>query len=142
MTVLWRDDGGEGTLSDCLELPFLGCFLLLTSSLTATIYHHSARLPYGRLFLGIRIMLGVGFIFLQLFEFFDCECDVLYRAYMGAAFCTVGLHFLHVLLGVVAMRVVLFSEIKFNYYYSSLVIWYWHFVDYIWLLVYLIIYYV
>ena len=124
VTVLWMDDGGEGSLSDSLELPFLGCFLLLTSSLTATIYHHSLGLPYAWVFLLISIMLGVRFIFLQLFEFFDCECDLLYSTYMGAAFCTVGLHFTHVAVGVIGMIVLLVWGTSARHYYASLVVWY------------------
>lgn len=97
----------EGPLSDSLELPFLGCFLLLTSSLTATIYHHCYGLPHSYYFLGISAVLGFCFVCVQLWEFFDCECDVLYCSYLGAAFCTVGLHFTHVFAGVVAMVILL-----------------------------------
>lgn len=100
-------DGNDGSLSDNMELPLLGCFLLLTSSLTATIYHHCFGLSYSSPFLVIRAFLGVCFVFLQLWEFFDCECDVLYCSYFGAAFCTVGLHFTHVFVGVLAMIVLL-----------------------------------
>nr|AYV63033.1 cytochrome c oxidase subunit III [Haplorchis taichui] len=142
LTVLWNDDGGEGALSDSLELPFLGCFLLLTSSLTATVYHHCFGLPYSWVFLLISIFLGFGFVCLQLWEFFDCECDVLYCTYFGAAFCTVGLHFSHVVAGVAAMTVLLVSGWDTNHFYASVVVWYWHFVDYVWLWVYLLIYYV
>lgn len=105
--LMWREDGMEGPLSDSLELPFLGCFLLLTSSLTATIYHHCYGLPYSYYFLGISAVLGFCFVCVQLWEFFDCECDVLYCSYLGAAFCTVGLHFTHVFAGVVAMVILL-----------------------------------
>jgi heme/copper-type cytochrome/quinol oxidase subunit 3 len=65
-TVLWKEDGGEGSLSDRLELPFLGCFLLLTSSLTATVYHHSFGLPYRWVFLAVTIVLGLCFVGVQL----------------------------------------------------------------------------
>lgn len=141
-TVLWNDEGGEGSLSDRLELPFLGCFLLLTSSLTATVYHHSFGLPQSRFFLGMSIVLGFCFVMLQIWEFFDCECDVLFCSYFGAAFCTVGLHFTHVFVGVLAMLVLFFSGWDKNHFYARVIVWYWHFVDYVWLWVYLIVYYV
>nr|YP_010401645.1 cytochrome c oxidase subunit III [Cryptocotyle lingua]UQU69043.1 cytochrome c oxidase subunit 3 [Cryptocotyle lingua] len=142
VVVAWNDEGTDGSLSDSLELPFLGCFLLLTSSLTATIYHHSFGLPSSVWFLVISIILGLCFIGLQLWEFFDCECDVLYCSYLGAAFCTVGLHFMHVFGGVVAMTVLLVWGASKNHFYASVIVWYWHFVDYVWLWVYLIVYYV
>lgn len=53
-------------------------------------------------------MLGIRFILLQLFEFYDCDCDVLRRVYYACSFCTVGLHFTHVFMGVAGLIVLLF----------------------------------
>nr|QDA21728.1 cytochrome c oxidase subunit 3 [Amphimerus sp. JM-2019] len=142
VSVLWGDTGTDGSLSDKLELPLLGCFLLLTSSLTATVYHHCFSLPYGYYFLVLSLFLGACFIVLQFCEFYDCYCDFSYCSYFSAAFCTVGLHFLHVVLGLVAITVLLVRGSLSEHFYVSVVVWYWHFVDYVWLWVYMVVYYV
>lgn len=56
-------------------------------------------------------------------------------------FCTVGLHFSHVLVGIVGLATVFFiGRYKSGWYRCTLVTWYWHFVDYVWLFVYTFVY--
>nr|YP_010693880.1 cytochrome c oxidase subunit III [Morishitium polonicum]WCD42517.1 cytochrome c oxidase subunit 3 [Morishitium polonicum] len=129
------------SLSDFFELPFLGCFLLIGSSLTITAYHHYCGSKLGRIFLFFTIILGVCFIILQCFEFYGCDCDISYCVYQASCFCTVGLHFSHVLAGVIALSVLYFVGEDFISDSSiDFIVWYWHFVDYVWLFVYLIVY--
>ncbi|WP_204107554.1 cytochrome c oxidase subunit 3 [Streptococcus dysgalactiae] len=92
-------------LSHFIELPFLGCFILTGSSITLTTYHHYLGSEFGRPFLLLTIILGWCFILLQVYEFYDCQCDITYCIYQSICFCTVGLHFTHVLGGVVVLTV-------------------------------------
>lgn len=55
----------------------------------------------------LTILLGSCFVLLQAFEFFDCGCDLLGGSYYATAFSTVGLHFTHVFLGLVALSALL-----------------------------------
>lgn len=131
----------SGSLSHYLELPFLGCFLLIGSSITVTAYHHSMGLKEGYIHLLFTLILGGSFVFLQLFELYECECSLVSSVYYAACFSTVGLHFLHVLLGMGALAVMgSFGDVNLNVYYKDMIVWYWHFVDYIWLLVYIVVY--
>nr|YP_009236157.1 cytochrome c oxidase subunit 3 [Fascioloides magna]AMF83641.1 cytochrome c oxidase subunit 3 [Fascioloides magna] len=128
-------------LSDPLELPLLGCFILTGSSITVTTYHHYLGSVYGRSFLLLTIVLGCSFLGLQIFEFYDCKCDITFCIYEAVCFSTVGLHFLHVFGGIVALSVLYFSgDVVVPKANVDFIVWYWHFVDYIWLLVYLIVY--
>nr|UAM92203.1 cytochrome c oxidase subunit III [Fischoederius sp. 1 RG-2021] len=141
LAVLWNETCYSESISSFLELPFLGCFLLIGSSLTVTAYHHSVGTKYGSLFLLATLLLGLSFVILQIYEMYDCECDWIYSVYYAACFSTVGLHFLHVLIGLVGLSVIFFiGDVNLNVFYNDVIIWYWHFVDYIWLLVYLVVY--
>nr|YP_009144946.1 cytochrome c oxidase subunit III [Calicophoron microbothrioides]AKJ83395.1 cytochrome c oxidase subunit 3 [Calicophoron microbothrioides] len=141
VAVFWSESCSSESISSFLELPFLGCFLLIGSSLTVTAYHHSVGLGSSSLFLLCTLVLGFSFVILQIFEMYDCECDWVYSVYYAACFSTVGLHFLHVVLGLIGLVVIfVFGDVNLNVFYNDVVIWYWHFVDYIWLLVYLVVY--
>nr|WSP01988.1 cytochrome c oxidase subunit 3 [Wallinia sp. URM-2015] len=141
LTCLWFKEWGSACISDSMELPFLGCFFLLGSSLTATAYHHKFGSSLALPLLGFTMFLGSCFVLLQMFEFYDCFCDLLYSSYYAVAFCTVGLHFSHVLMGLVGLTILFFlgGSLK-DMYYADVGVWYWHFVDYIWLLVFMFMY--
>nr|QJP04563.1 cytochrome c oxidase subunit III [Clonorchis sinensis] len=139
--VSWGEESGTGVLADGFEFPFVSCFLLLTSSVTITLYHHCYGLELGRWFLYLTMLLGSLFVLVQVFEFYGSGTDSLYCSYFSASYLTVGLHFTHVVVGLLAMVFLLIIGAEEQYYYSSLVVWYWHFVDYVWLWVYLLVYY-
>lgn len=141
VAVFWNESCSSESISRFLELPFLGCFLLIGSSLTVTAYHHGVGLGRSSLFLLLTLVLGFSFVVLQVFEMYDCECDWVYSVYYAACFSTVGLHFLHVVLGLIGLvTIFIFGDVNLKVFYNDVVIWYWHFVDYIWLLVYLVVY--
>lgn len=67
VTTLWAEDVYLESISDWGELPFLGCFLLIGSSITATAYHHKTKdYVMRRILLQLTIFLGVCFVGLQL----------------------------------------------------------------------------
>nr|WRY69018.1 cytochrome c oxidase subunit 3 [Cichlidogyrus sclerosus] len=138
---LWFQDYNEISLSEYNEIPLFGCFLLLGSSLTVTAYHHMVKYLDGLFCLLGTIMLGFGFIMLQMFEFSECPVFITSSVYHACCFSAVGLHFSHVLIGVIGLLVLLIvGACVFGDYYSTLIVWYWHFVDYVWLFVYTVVY--
>ena len=141
LVCLWNERIFTESISVYKELPFLGCFLLIGSSITVSAFHSWVCLRGGYFFLLLTLLLGLGFVVLQMFEFYECECDWFYSVYYAASFSTVGLHFLHVVAGLVGLRLIFFlGQDQFKSYYMSVVVWYWHFVDYVWLVVYFIVY--
>nr|UFQ89259.1 cytochrome c oxidase subunit III [Scyphophyllidium guariticus]UFQ89271.1 cytochrome c oxidase subunit III [Scyphophyllidium guariticus] len=128
-------------LSSPLEIPFLGCFILLGSSITITGFHHLISWYWSTILLLLTILLGVGFVFLQLFEMNEIFINIFDSSFHASSFCTVGLHFTHVLLGVVGLATIFYiGPARAGVYRCTLVTWYWHFVDYIWLFVYTFVY--
>nr|UEC44185.1 cytochrome c oxidase subunit III [Taenia tianguangfui] len=138
---LFFDSWSYESLSSSLEIPFVGCFVLLGSSITITGFHHLLGWKYCDFFLLLTIILGLGFVGLQILEINDIDINMFDSSFYASSFCTVGLHFSHVLLGVIGLTTLLIVGSKTLGSYSCTVLtWYWHFVDYIWLLVYTIVY--
>jgi len=136
---LWFRDAEDISISEYNELPLLGSFLLLGSSVTATIFHLQMKL--SNLYLIITILMGVCFIVLQGFEYEERIVNLFRRVYHARCFTTIRLHFSHVVIGILLLLGLLIYRPKaVKLYYSNLIVWYWHFVDYIWLLVYRVVY--
>nr|AWW03154.1 cytochrome c oxidase subunit III [Macrogyrodactylus karibae] len=139
VSCLWFQESHDIGISEWNELPFLGSFLLLGSSVTATAYH--SQMNISSFLLVITILLGFSFIILQGFEFDESGVNLFSSVYHACCFTTVSLHFSHVLIGVLLLIGLFICTVKVvDIYYSNLIIWYWHFVDYIWLLVYTVVY--
>lgn len=141
LCCFWFDTCKFTKLSYPLEIPLLGCFLLLGSRITVTGFHHLIPFEYSWVLLLLTLLLGVAFVALQIWEMNEILVNILGSRFHACCFCTVGLHFSHVLLGVVALATMLFiGSLNFGFYRCSLLTWYWHFVDYIWLFVYTFVY--
>lgn len=107
LLVLYNEISFMVPISDYAELPLLGSFLLIGSRITVTCFHHCVGLRHGWGFLWLTMALGFMFVVLQLFEFYDCGCDVLGDSFYCSCFCTVGLHFIHVVVGLFLLLSVL-----------------------------------
>lgn len=128
-------------LSSSLEIPFLGCFILLGSRITVTAFHHLFKWSNSWILLLFTVILGLSFVLLQLIEMEEILVKLYDTRFHASSFCTVGLHFSHVLLGVVGLGTVLcVGSYRFGYYRCTVLTWYWHFVDYVWLFVYTFVY--
>lgn len=137
----WFDSGSFVKLSRPIEIPFLGCFLLLGSRITVTAFHHILNYKLAWVLLLLTAVLGVCFVALQMVELNEVLISITDRRFHASRFCTIGLHFRHVLLGVVGLVTVLvIGHLQVGFYRCSVVTWYWHFVDYVWLFVYTFVY--
>nr|UFQ88743.1 cytochrome c oxidase subunit III [Rhinebothrium scobinae]UFQ88755.1 cytochrome c oxidase subunit III [Rhinebothrium scobinae] len=135
------DPGYTLNLSDPLEIPLLGCFVLLGSSITVTGFHHLMSWDWSWILLLLTLILGVSFVGLQLWEMNEISIVIFDSSFHASSFCTVGLHFSHVILGAIGLLTLLVIGVgQTGYYRCTLITWYWHFVDYIWLFVYTFVY--
>jgi cytochrome c oxidase subunit 3 len=89
-----------GRVRDSLEIPLVGCFLLLGSSITITGFHHILSWPNSVVLLIFTIILGAGFIAVQLIEFSGRVPGFGDAGFYSRCLATVGLHFSHVVMGV------------------------------------------
>jgi len=138
----------SGSLINPWKLPFINTLILLSSaaSLNAShCYMLLSRYFSCLLALFITIIFGILFVFMQFKEYKSCSLNYNDGIYPSCFFGITGLHGIHVILGIIALIVCLFNIYLKNFspnfhqtFYFS--IFYWHFVDIIWIAVWLIIY--
>jgi cytochrome c oxidase subunit III len=144
--------GGPFVPTSPWGIPLLNTLLLLSSSVTVTIAHHALRAGRrGRLltFLGITIFLGACFLVCQGHEYIESYTHfntTLHTGIYGATFFILtGFHGLHVTLGTIMLIVMWLRCVRGhfdrdNHFAFEAVSWYWHFVDVIWLCLFLFVY--
>lgn len=131
-----------------LGVPLFNTALLLCSSLSVTLAHKGIVIGSFRTVLdGLIITIFLGFIFLmlQINEYRSCIYNISDGAYPSIFYMLTGLHGTHVFVGLIWL---ILSFIRFiNRHFTTLHhngflfgIWYWHFVDIIWIGVYSLIY--
>nr|APX40608.1 cytochrome c oxidase subunit 3 [Chaetocnema paganettii] len=131
-----------------LEIPLLNTLILLTSGLTVTWAHHSLmennfkQTMQGLL---LTVTLGIYFSILQGYEYMEAPFTISDSVYGATFFIATGFHGLHVLIGSTFLLMCLirhylnhFSSI--HHFGFEAAAWYWHFVDVIWLFLYISIY--
>jgi cytochrome c oxidase subunit 3 len=133
-------------------LPAINTALLLTSGVTVTWAHHALRANHrGQLILGLllTIALGVTFLGVQAFEYWHAYHDLNLRLSTGifgsTFFMLTGFHGFHVTVGAIMLTVILFrcmaGHFRPDHHFGfEGVAWYWHFVDVVWLLLFILVY--
>lgn len=131
-----------------LEIPLLNTLILLRSGLTVTWTHHRIiENNYYQSLQGLILTVILGFYFriLQLYEYIEAPFSIADSVYGSTFFITTGLHGLHVIIGSIFLFICLIRLI-FNHFSSThhfgfeAAAWYWHFVDVVWLFLYILIY--
>nr|YP_009142707.1 cytochrome c oxidase subunit III [Gekko chinensis]AKI30052.1 cytochrome c oxidase subunit III [Gekko chinensis] len=130
------------------EVPLLNTAVLLASGVTITWAHHSMmegnrkETTQGLLF---TVLLGVYFTLLQAMEYVEAPFTIADATYGSTFFVATGFHGLHVIIGSTFLLICLTRQI--NYHFTTnhhfgfeAAAWYWHFVDVVWLFLYISIY--
>nr|QTA71647.1 cytochrome c oxidase subunit 3 [Lens contradens] len=130
------------------KLPLLNTAVLLGSGVSVTWAHYSVMAGNrweGIMSLSITVLLGVYFSVLQILEYYECSFSISDSVYGSLFYVMTGFHGLHVVIGTLMLVVCLFR--CFNYGFSvsrhiglEVSIWYWHFVDVVWIFLFLCVY--
>lgn len=130
------------------QIPLLNTIILISSGITVTWAHHRLiENNYSQTFqrLLITIMLGIYFTILQAYEYFEAPFTIADRIYGSTFFIATGFHGLHVIIGTLFLSICFIRH--FNNHFSNnhhfgfeAAAWYWHFVDVVWLFLYISIY--
>lgn len=143
--------GPEHTISPW-QLPLINTLLLITSSVTLTFAHHALRAgkrALTRNWLALTIALGAVFLVVQGYEYVHAYRDLgltLDSGIYGATFFILtGFHGVHVTMGALILLVMLVRIIKGhfsadNHFGFEAACWYWHFVDVVWVGLFLFVY--
>ena len=156
-TAAWPSAGPFGEVFTPMKawgIPALNTLLLLTSGATLT-WAHWALIKNQRsqlvLGLALTVALGATFMGFQAYEYIHAYSELgltLGAGVYGATFFILtGFHGLHVTLGTIMLLVILGRCIKghfseHNHFAFEAVAWYWHFVDVVWLIVFVFVYWI
>nr|QNE85471.1 cytochrome c oxidase subunit III [Nanna flavipes] len=130
------------------QIPLLNTVILLTSGITVTWAHHSlmesnhSQTTQGLFF---TVLLGIYFTILQAYEYIEAPFTIADSIYGSTFFMATGFHGIHVLIGTTFLLVCLIRHLnnhfsKSHHFGFEAAAWYWHFVDIVWLFLYVSIY--
>ncbi|MCV6591159.1 MAG: cytochrome c oxidase subunit 3 [Marinobacterium sp.] len=143
--------GSDGVINPW-HLPLLNTAILVTSSFTLTFAHHALKLdnrPRTILWLGTTILLGVVFLLFQLSEYVEAYQELgltLNSGIYGATFFMLtGFHGLHVTLGTLMLIIIWLRVLSGHFspkhhFGFEATAWYWHFVDVVWIGLFIFVY--
>jgi len=162
--LLWNGyDGGwptngPGTIGGHFEtipawgVPLLNTLILLSSGVTITIAHHALRAGNRKqllIWLGATILLGASFLWFQAHEYIEAYTKLNLTlgtgVYGSTFFMLTGFHGMHVTLGAIMLSVIWLRcarghFTKDHHFAFEAVAWYWHFVDVVWLGLFVFVY--
>lgn len=151
--LLKTPDGTETTAMGWYGLPLINTILLLTSSITAHLAHISLEKNQRKaltIWLAITIVLGLIFLSLQVLEYahgYSAEMQLYLTSgiYGTTFYMLTGFHGLHVTLGTIMLIIVFLRVLKGHFtpekaFAFEAASWYWHFVDVVWVILFVFVY--
>ncbi len=133
-------------------VPLLNTIILLSSGFTLTVAHHALQAGQRaqlKLWLAATIMLGLAFIGFQAYEYIHAYSALNLKlstgVYGSTFFMLTGFHGAHVTIGAIMLSVMLARIVKGHFtvdhhFGFEAAAWYWHFVDVVWLLLFVLVY--
>jgi cytochrome c oxidase subunit III len=133
---------------DPFEFPFLNTLILLLSGTTVTWAHHSLLENNQRGLiqgLTLTVLLGISFTSVQAYEYSHAAFTFTGGIYPSTFFMATGFHGFHVIIGTIFLSVCLWratrGHFKPDHHFGlEAAAWYWHFVDVVWLFLFVCIY--
>jgi len=144
--------GGQFQTIPAWGLPLINTMILLTSGVTLTIAHHGLKAAHRGVvlgWLGLTVLLGITFLYFQVTEYIHAyhalNLTLGSGIYGSTFFMLTGFHGAHVFLGtlmlaIMWLRVLKGHFTKDNHFAFEAAAWYWHFVDVVWLALFLFVY--
>ncbi len=144
--------GGEYESMGAWGLPALNTLILLSSGVTITWAHWGLKEENRRkliIGLGATVALGALFVMLQAIEYIHAYSDLNLTLstgiYGSTFFMLTGFHGMHVTIGAIMLGVMLIRSMRGhftpeNHFAFEAAAWYWHFVDVVWLGLFVFVY--
>uniref|UniRef100_UPI0030E5AD4A cytochrome oxidase subunit III n=1 Tax=Thrips major TaxID=670476 RepID=UPI0030E5AD4A len=131
-----------------MGIPLMNTMILLSSGVTLTASHHyimMGKKDKCNQLLSYTIFLGIYFTFLQFIEYKEASFTIADSIYGSTFFMATGFHGIHVLIGTIFLSVCFIRSMKnhfssYHHFGFEAAAWYWHFVDVVWLFLYIFIY--
>ena len=133
-------------------IPTINTAILLTSGVTLTIAHHALIASHRAraiVFMWVTVLLGITFLSLQAYEYHHAYTELNLKlssgAYGSTFFMLTGFHGFHVFVGMLMLLFITIRLMKGHFtpdrhFGFEGAAWYWHFVDVVWLGLYIVVY--
>nr|YP_010022490.1 cytochrome c oxidase subunit III [Fer nigripennis]QON98900.1 cytochrome c oxidase subunit III [Fer nigripennis] len=146
MGMLWPPAGIEPF--NPMQIPLLNTAILLTSGVTVTWAHQSImNSNYTQTIqsLFLTVFMGMYFTMLQMYEYWEAPFTIADAIYGSTFFIATGFHGMHVIIGTMFLLICTIRQLKnqlssSHHFGFEAAAWYWHFVDVVWLFLYISIY--
>jgi len=133
---------------DTWGIPLLNTIILLTSGATVTWAHYGLVAGYRKqVILGLIVTVALASVFtaFQVYEYIHATFTISDSSYGSCFYMATGLHGFHVLVGTIFLGVCFIRHLNFHFTRSHHIgfecaIWYWHFVDVVWIFLFISIY--
>jgi cytochrome c oxidase subunit 3 len=147
-------EDGSFEIIPAFGLPAINTLILLSSGVTVTIAHHALRAGNRAvltIFLALTFILGFLFVGLQAWEYGHAYTDLGLRLdtgiYGSTFFMLTGFHGFHVTIGAIMLLVIWLRVVRGHFtpqrhFAFEGVAWYWHFVDVVWLGLFVFVYWI
>jgi heme/copper-type cytochrome/quinol oxidase subunit 3 len=130
------------------EVPLLNTLILVLSGVTITWSHHAILAGDRKsaiISLALTVFLGLSFTALQVLEYVEATFNISDGIYGSTFYMATGFHGAHVIIGTLFLIVCLVRLIKYHFtskhhFGFEAAAWYWHFVDVVWLFLFISIY--
>lgn len=148
VAVPWPPEGIAAPGAEFSGIPFVNTLILLTSGATVTVAHHALidgnRETVVR-WTGITVLLGILFLGLQVYEYGVLPFGLKDGIYPSTFYLATGFHGFHVFVGTIFLIVCYFRAKKGHFTPTQHIgyeaaAWYWHFVDVVWLFLFINVY--
>nr|UGS80261.1 cytochrome c oxidase subunit III [Fuelleborniella sp. FuspCA] len=131
-----------------IQIPLLNTIILLSSGVSITWAHHSLiknNSSQTTQSLILTVILGILFSLLQSYEYIEASFTIADSIYGSTFFMATGFHGLHVIIGttfiVISLNRYMKNHLSKNHHFGfEAAAWYWHFVDVVWLFLYISMY--
>lgn len=145
---------GPQSVMETWGIPAINTLLLLSSGGTITVAHWAVvegKRGIMKLFQALTILLGIAFLCMQAHEYITAYTikglKLSAGIYGSTFFMLTGFHALHVSLGTIMLCVILYRMFKGDFtpedhFGFAAVSWYWHFVDVVWLGLFIFVYWI
>nr|AQQ72795.1 cytochrome c oxidase subunit 3 [Microthoracius praelongiceps] len=129
-------------------IPLLNSIILLSSGISITWSHHSLmenNKPQTILGLFITMILGAMFLTIQIVEYYNSSFSISDSVFGSVFFVSTGFHGIHVMVGLIFISTSIYLIYKnkmtsVNHQLFEMSAWYWHFVDVVWMFLFIILY--
>merc|ERR1711988_928682 len=139
-SYLWVSRCNYLLFPDPVELTYSNTILLSIAASCLCVYSLNGNLFLLNIYFYLAYFTGLLFLFMQIYEYQLLYFYISDSFYASSFYLITGLHFSHVIIGIILLNLTFTSLYNVKLFYTNIQLFYWHFVEIIWIVLYLVFY--